>query len=202
MWGGCDDDAHDDGGGHAGRHGPDPSGAYIQSVTYAGSGCPQGTIGLSISSDRTTVTMIFDAFIASTGSGRPLTESRKSCLMQLTLHLPQGWALTLGKADYRGYVQLDTGLTASRSTTYSFQGFQARFTQPSPFAGPVAQDYLQSDQGFLPSFVPTACNAVGTLDVNTLIQISGGDGHRTGQMTLDSFDGKLTKVAARPTRTC
>jgi hypothetical protein len=41
--------------------GPDPATVYVQSLAYDGSGCPQGTVGQSIGSDRTSSTLIFTA---------------------------------------------------------------------------------------------------------------------------------------------
>jgi hypothetical protein len=44
---------------------PDPSQVYFRGITYGGSGCPQGSVGVSFSGDRTTFTAIFDSFVAS-----------------------------------------------------------------------------------------------------------------------------------------
>jgi len=38
-----------------------------EQVTYGGSGCPQGTVGSIISEDGTTMTLIFDSYVASMG---------------------------------------------------------------------------------------------------------------------------------------
>jgi len=35
--------------------GPNPSGVYINSIAYGGTGCPQGSVGSFISADRTTL---------------------------------------------------------------------------------------------------------------------------------------------------
>jgi hypothetical protein len=75
--------------------GPNPSQVYVQSISYGGSGCPQGTVGQSISDDRTTFTLIYDQYIASTGPGVPITESRKNCQLNVNLHVPQGWTFTI-----------------------------------------------------------------------------------------------------------
>jgi hypothetical protein len=53
--------------------GPDPSKVYIESIGYGGTSCPQGTVGQSISNDRTVATLIFDSFVASSGPTVPVT---------------------------------------------------------------------------------------------------------------------------------
>src|SRR3954463_5604665 len=69
---------------------PDPSSPFFLSLRYSGSGCPQGTVGQSLSGDRQTFTLIFDNFVASKGPGVPITENRKNCLLVLSTHTPDG----------------------------------------------------------------------------------------------------------------
>jgi len=58
--------------------GPDPNNPYIQSISYGGSGCPQGTIGHSFANDRLSFTLIFDQFIAYQGPNVPAANKRRS----------------------------------------------------------------------------------------------------------------------------
>ncbi|MGH9224732.1 MAG: DUF4360 domain-containing protein [Acidimicrobiales bacterium] len=76
---------------------PDPDAFYVETLGYAGTGCPQGSVGQSFSDDRTTFTMIFDVFVASTGPGVPVSESRKDCQVDLSLHVPPGMAWASGR---------------------------------------------------------------------------------------------------------
>lgn len=183
--------------------GPDPNSNYIQSISYAGSGCPQGTVGQSISNDRQTFTLIFDSFVASAGPGVPLTEATKNCVITLNLHLAPGWTTWVQTVMRRGYVQLPAG-SATGVTN-------AKMTPPSRVApamgnngvdvssnfkvsGPAAKDYVDFLSPVVTAHAPAdVCNTVKPLTLSVQIQVpvpSGGQ----AQVTNDSIDGKLSQV--------
>jgi hypothetical protein len=102
--------------------GPTPGTVQIQGVVYGGTGCPQGTVASSISVDHTTMTLLFDSYVASLGPGIPVTESRKNCQLNIQLLYPGGFQFSIFSADYRGYVELDPGVTGVQRSTYYFSG--------------------------------------------------------------------------------
>jgi hypothetical protein len=85
---------------------PNPNEVYVDSISYGGSGCPQGSVGSSFANDRKSFTLIFDSFVASQGPGVPITQNRKNCMVNLNLHVPGGWQFSIASVDYRGYVNL------------------------------------------------------------------------------------------------
>jgi Domain of unknown function (DUF4360) len=102
--------------------GPDPSKVTFDAITYAGSGCPAGSVANIANDDRTLLTTVFDSFIASVGPGVAVTENRKNCQMSLNIHYPGGFQFSIFEADYRGYAQLDAGVTGLQKSTYYFSG--------------------------------------------------------------------------------
>jgi len=181
---------------------PNPSQVYVQSITYGGSGCPQGSVATSFSDDRTTFTMIFDSFIASVGPGVPNTESRKNCQINVNLHIPQGWSFSIASADYRGYVQLPAGMSATQKSIYYFQGEVAQVSADCNFSGPVSKDYLVHDQIPLMSLVWSNCNAVRPMNINSQVRINGGRPGSSGQITTDSLDGKIRHILGFQWKRC
>jgi hypothetical protein len=173
--------------------GPNPADVYVESISYGGSGCPQGTVGQSLSDDRSSLTLIFDSFIASTGPGVPVTESRKNCQINVNLHVPQGWSFALASFDYRGFVELPAGVTASQTATYYFQGAATQSPRSTSFVGPVAKDYLVHDQVPLLSLIWSQCNAVRPININSQIAIVAGSS-QAAQITVDSIDGKVRQL--------
>lgn len=75
-----------------------------------------------ISSDRTIVTLIFDAYIASLGPGIPLVDNRKNCQLNVHITYPGGFQYSVLSADYRGYASLQKGVTGTLKSTYYFSG--------------------------------------------------------------------------------
>lgn len=112
--------------------GPDPSQVHINGVTYGGTGCRQGTVGVAISEDRSTMTLIFDEYVASIGSGVSVTENRKNCQINIDLLYPPGFQYSIFSADYRGYAALDKGITGTIKSTYYFSGDTKQVTCSPP----------------------------------------------------------------------
>ena len=178
-----------------------PSGVYINAVSYGGSGCPQGSVGTVFSADRTTLTLIFDSYIASAGPTVPVTESRKNCQIAADIRVPQGWSYSVASVDYRGFVDLPYGASAQQSATYYFQGEQVQATSTSTFQGPVSKDYLVSDRIPLETTVWSDCRAIKPVNVNTKIRLSVPRG-QSGQITTDSIDAKVKQIYGLQWRRC
>jgi len=181
--------------------GPDKSKVYVESISYGGTGCPQGTVGQSISDDRTVFTLIFDSFVASIGPGVPVTENRKNCQINVNLHIPQGWSYTIADVTYRGYVQLAAGHTATQSSLYYFSGSTQQARASTNFSGPAAKDYTIGDRLDLNALVWCECNAVVPVNINSQVRIVG-DASKQGQITTDSIDGKVTHIYGLQWKQC
>ena len=181
--------------GAAFAQGPDPNAPYVESVTYGGSGCPQGSVGQSISSDRTHLTLIFDVFVASTGPRVPVTEARKNCQINLNLRLPAGAGDVCIAPAFRGYVQAPAGVTATQRTIGSYPT-----DDPTPisvlisdgsFPGPVNKDYLETGGLTVPYSGVTSQVKPANLNTSVRLDPTG----QSAQMTTDSFDATIAPGA-------
>jgi hypothetical protein len=91
-------------------------------VAYGGTGCPQGSVASAISGDKTTMTLIFDEYVASIGPDVAATENRKNCQLNIDIYYPGGFQFSVLSADYRGYASLEKGVTGTQKSTYYFSG--------------------------------------------------------------------------------
>lgn len=192
--------------------GPRSHQTLLQSISYSGTGCPQGTVGQSISNARDVFTLIFDSFVASSGPGVPVTESLKACQVNLTLHIPAGMSMWVQTSTAHGYVQLPAGVTANQKSTVllsnpagkSNDGADdaedgsgvSRRTLQTDFKGPVAKDYTLADGHTYT--VQAACNTPSTTRTLTLqysVQTNGAT--QQSQITTDSVDGKINVLQER-----
>jgi hypothetical protein len=164
----------------------------IQSISSSGSGCPQGSVGQSISGDRTTFTMIFDQFVASTGPGVAASEGAKDCRLDIVLSLPHRWHVTGVSLQRRGYVQLADGSTATAKLGTKVRGRKFRPTTPVTFDGPVGKDYVASTSLKATRGLGRCNGATQTLSVLTSVQVDPAPSTVQGQITTDSLDGKVT----------
>jgi hypothetical protein len=176
--------------GIASATGPDPASVYIASISYGGSGCPQGTVGSSLSGDRRNATLIFDAFVASSGPGVPVTENRKNCQINLNLHTPRSvvWAAAITIA-HRGYTQAPAGVNTNRSDVYYSPEILIGSPQDTTFTGPVAKDYLVTDNYLTSSLDKLLCKGekVFPNNINAQVRVLG-PAPASAQITTDSLD--------------
>ncbi len=185
-------------------NGPDPSQTFVAGITYGGTGCPAGTVSTAFSTDRKTFTMIFDRFVASSGTGVPVTEQRKNCQVNVNLRYPQGWSYSVVSVDYRGYAQLPAGVTATQKANYYFAGQTQQVASQTVLNGPYDNDYLSSDKIPISALVWSPCGAISNGNVNAQVRLSGNAGAlRNGaQITVDSIDGKVKQIYGFQWRRC
>ncbi|KAF2196252.1 hypothetical protein GQ43DRAFT_267954 [Delitschia confertaspora ATCC 74209] len=174
--------------------GPDPTKVQIKGISYGGTGCPQGTMGYQISQDRTTVTLIFDSYIASIGPNIVVTEQRKNCQLNVDITYPGGFQYSVLSADYRGYASLQKGVSGTLKSTYYFSGESTQTSTTYDFKGPVAGDYLKHDEADSTSVIWSPCGAEGMLNINSQVRLSSTNATATGLLTTDSTDLKFTQV--------
>jgi len=102
--------------------GPSGHEVTIESIAFAGSGCPAGSVSGQLSTDLTTITLLYGSFVAQAGKNLSGTEYRKNCQLNVKLRYPEGYQFSVFKADYRGYAQLPEGDTGTCKATYYFSG--------------------------------------------------------------------------------
>lgn len=166
----------------------------IMGVTYGGTGCPQGTVASTISDDRSTVTLIYDSYVASIGPGISITENRKACQINLDIQYPGGFQYSILSADYRGYANIEKGVTGTLKSTYYFSGLSPQSSTTYTFDGPVSQDYTKHDEADSTSVVWSPCGKPANLNVNSQVRLTSSSSKASGLLTTDSTDFKFSQV--------
>jgi len=178
-------------------NGPNPNQVNFETISYAGSGCPAGTVSNIASSDRTILTSVFDQFIAAVGPGIDILGSRKNCQMTLKIHYPEGFQFSIFSVDYRGFAQLDKDVNGLQKSTYYFSGSQQQANLQTAFTGPEDTDYLVTDKLEQASLVWSPCGTEGLLNINAQVQVaanSSAPAKAAGQLTVDSIDTKVKQI--------
>jgi hypothetical protein len=180
--------------GSSAAFGDSPPWAHIDSIAYAGSGCPAGSVAENLSDDLTAFTLLFDDYVAEIGPGVPRRENRKNCQINIDLKFPQGWSFTLFEMDYRGYVGIDRGVTALQSSRYYFQGNSHSCKFDTAFYGSKDDDFEIHDTVAASALVWSPCGANRSLNINTQVRLASRSRNATGIITMDSVDGKVTQL--------
>eukprot|EP01083_Nonionella_stella_P154858 499495_1 len=90
--------------------------------TFYGTGCPEGTVSVTTSTDGDSVSVLFSAYYAETSYEKK--RDRKGCSLAVPVDVKQGWSIGIFKVDYRGYafVPDDDRSKARFSAEYFFAG--------------------------------------------------------------------------------
>jgi len=171
--------------------GPNPTQVYINSISYGGTGCPQGSVGSFISPDRQTFTLIFDSYVASIGPGIPITLARLNCQLNIDLQYPSGFQYSILGTQFRGYAGLDAGINGLQQATYYFSGSSSQVSSSTSFKGPISSDYSIADTIPFTSTIFSPCGAALPLNVNSQVRLTSTNSKNSGIITNDSIDGTI-----------
>jgi len=180
-----------------------PSNVRVRSFSYAGSGCPSGSLGQSISADYRLLNLHFDSFIAEVGLGVPMFEARKNCQINIDLDYPRGWSFSIDSVDYRGYASLDRGVTGALSTAFFYTGSGQTARLQTTFSGPLNADYQVRDQLGLSARVWSPCGVNRALNLNALVRLDNNRNRRgSGLLTIDHLQTAATHQYGLVWRRC
>ncbi|KAH6838615.1 hypothetical protein B0I37DRAFT_241678 [Chaetomium sp. MPI-CAGE-AT-0009] len=120
----------------------------ITSISAQGSGCPQGTMSTSFSSDQTVITFGFDEFHPYIGPGISPAFKTQTCNITLTLSHPLGYSFEILDAVYHGLARLDANLTGVIQSSYKITGDESgdgAFQTQANIAGELIGVYTRTD---------------------------------------------------------
>jgi hypothetical protein len=165
----------------------------IESVTYAGTGCPPGSTTSSFSPDKQVVTSVFSAFVAEKGPSGDPADRKLNCLVMMNIHVPAGWSYSIESLDYRGFVALESSeVKASRQSLYLMSGNPVQVAPRARFTGPMDKDYTHSDVGPTKPGVWSPCGGGQILWMATQIEVNNAARpSQAGLLTVDSLDTEI-----------
>ncbi len=193
------------GGGHFGPHNPfgphgpwgpqvpsDPNAppAQIGQLSYAGSGCPEGSLGAVLSPDQTALAILFDRFVAEAGGTTGQGAARLDCTFVLPITLPDGYALSVVAMDFRGFTSLPNGAKAALSSTHRFRhkmkGSPWNGKRGDVMTGPFEDSFFFTQN--LPTKWDSACGGVVEFNVNVALELAGEKKQPITESSLVSLD--------------
>ncbi|MFG2357713.1 DUF4360 domain-containing protein [Streptomyces sp. NPDC048521] len=175
---------------------PPPDKIVIDVATVNGSGCPAGTAAVAVSPDNTAFTVTYSSYLAQAGGNSDPTAFRKNCQLNLVVHVPQGFTYAIASADYRGFLSLQPGASATQKASYYFQGSSNTVPRSHPFNGPYNDDWQATDSTDWAQLVWAPCGALRNFNINTELRVNAGTSApaKVSFMTMDSTDGDISTV--------
>lgn len=175
---------------------------YINKIVYGGNGCPQGTVSELISPDKQSFTLLMDEYIAEIGPYVDRKQNRKSCQIGVELVVPAGWSYSVATIDYRGFADLDQGVTGQQVASYYFQGQGKTGQFASNISGRYNSDYHFRDTIGLNAQVWSPCGQTRALNIKSEVRLATRNRNAQGVMTIDSVDGAVAMKYGLVWRRC
>ncbi|MEU9985324.1 DUF4360 domain-containing protein [Streptomyces sp. NPDC048045] len=174
---------------------PPPDKIVIDVATVNGSGCPAGTAAVAVSPDNTAFTVTYSNYLAQAGGNSDPTAFRKNCQLNLVVHVPQGFTYAVASADYRGFLSLQPGASATQKASYYFQGSSSTASRTHPFSGAYNDDWQATDTTDWAQLVWSPCGVLRNFNINTELRVNAGSSPgKVSFMTMDSTDGDISTV--------
>lgn len=153
---------------------------------YGGTGCPAGSASVALSPDQKEISILFDSYVVEAGGSKSF--DRKNCNIAVPVHVPNGYSVSVFAIDYRGFAGIPNGGRATLAVDYFLAGQGRGYRTSKTFRGPMAGDYLKSDDLGLEAVVWTACGANTILRANTSMLVQSNARREQALATVDSAD--------------
>ena len=182
------------------------TGAFAQPVItlgepgYGGTGCPAGSVSVTLSPDQTALSLLFDGYLVEAGGTSGHSFDRKSCNIAIPVHVPQGLSVSIIAVDYRGFNQLPAGGRSQFNVEYFFAGGRGPVFRRD-FNGPLSSDYLIQNELVAQAIVWSACGADVNLRTNSSMRVTT-TANREALATVDSEDVSAAIIYSLQWRPC
>ncbi|MHB1144604.1 MAG: DUF4360 domain-containing protein [Thiobacillus sp.] len=153
---------------------------------YGGTGCPAGTVSVTLSPDAKSLSLLFDQYQVAVGGDTGKSFDRKSCNIAIPVHVPQGMSVSVLKIDFRGFNYLPRSASSQFNVEYFFAGARGPAFQ-RVFRGPLDEDYLINNNLTVQAVVWSGCGADVNLRTNSSMRVKTVS-NREAMASIDSED--------------
>ena len=167
---------------------------------YGGTGCPDGTVSVTLSPDQKSLSLLFDQYQVEVGGETGKSFDRKSCNIAIPVHVPQGLSVSILKIDFRGFNHLPQSATSQFNVEYFFAGTRGPAFQRK-FSGPLDEDYLINNELTAQAVVWSGCGADVNLRTNSSMRVKTVS-NKEAMASIDSEDVNAAIVYQLQWRSC
>jgi hypothetical protein len=163
-----------------------PEMVNLGGLTAGGTGCPAGSVNVSLDDTYGALSFVMDQFVVEVGAGVPINQSRKFCQISLDLPAPEGWQYALTGVTVRGFADLDSGLVATVQAQTYFSGQTETASVEEEISGPESSSYELNAEWAPEELSWSPCGASRALNIKTAIRINpAGQRNKSGVVTAD-----------------
>lgn len=158
-----------------------PSNVLLGAASYAGTGCPSGTVKSYLSTDKMSVKLTYSAFNVTAPANNTV---KGGCNVDILVDMPAGYAVTPKKLVSTGNVTLGASAKADYGTEYYFAGLPGTKSFKS-FAGPLTQTVTIST---VLNATRSQCGQDFHFRTTADLLVNGGSGGSTAKLSEQVFE--------------
>jgi hypothetical protein len=170
----------------------------VGAVTSNGSGCRQGSVGVSLSDDRQTMSVLFSESGAEVGRRNRRRFNEKDCTLRIPIEIPSGVRFSVVGYDFRGYVNAPRGGSARMHTEHRLRAANDRawirpLRQLASWAGGSNTDFFLSERVDIPGpYYRVICGQNMQVDLRMTWEVQSNPQLVDGLISMDSVDKGVT----------
>ncbi len=167
---------------------------------YGGTGCPAGTVSVTLSPDAKSLSLLFDQYQIAVGGITGKSFDRKSCNIAIPVRVPQGQSVSILKIDFRGFNRLPNSASSQFDVEYFFAGTRGPAYQKR-FRGPLEEDYLINNELTVEAIVWSRCGEDVNLRTNSSMRVQTSS-NKEAMSSIDSEDVNAGIIYQLQWRSC
>lgn len=168
---------------------------------YAGSGCPVGSASVTLSPDNTSLSLLFDNYVAQAGAATGLSMDRKNCNISIPVLVPSGYSVSIITVDYRGFTSIPIGGSGRFSAEYFFAGSRGPIASRNFIPG-REENFTITNRLGVEAMVWSTCGADVNLRVNTNMLVRSNRFLDDAMGVVDSADFQTGIIFHMQIRRC
>ncbi|MBF0359994.1 MAG: DUF4360 domain-containing protein [Oligoflexia bacterium] len=159
----------------------------LSNPNFGGNGCPRGTFSATLDPDNSSLSLIFDKYIAEAGGSSGIRASNKTCNILIPINVARGYSIAIIRSDYRGFVNLPNGGNVNIKTDYFFHGYPG-FHDEKSWDVANTNDYFFSKEISENRRTWSNCGKKVNLHVNTSLKVRTNVSNEEVYASLDTID--------------
>jgi hypothetical protein len=167
---------------------------------YGGTGCPDGSVSVTLSPDNKSLSLLFDQYQVEVGGTTGKSFDRKSCNIAIPVFVPHGLSVSILKIDFRGFNHLPQSATSQFNVEYFFAGERGPAFRRD-FRGPLDEDYLINNELTARAIVWSGCGEDVNLRTNSSMRVKTVS-NKEAMSSVDSEDVNAAIVYQLQWRSC
>lgn len=157
----------------------------VSDVNYAGTGCPRGSVSVSMTPNKGAINAVFDHFFSSF-SGKP-NQKIKRCKLSMRLHVPSNKRVRLRQIRFRGFIDLPANAYTKIVRNYRFGNTKKQLSKT--WQGKLFK-VINQREPFNTTW--SVCGKDVRLEVESMMELKSR-AVASSQVGVDSFDHLMTR---------